>query len=76
MKHYKSVKLGAFWKKSLYTLRLLWVPLKVSYLEITTAVGGPFESKVAYYTLQLLLGPFENKVLYTLQLLLGAYLKA
>jgi len=39
---------------------------------ITTAVAGPFESKVAYYTLQLLLCPFESKVLYTLQLQRGA----
>ena len=76
MKHWKSVKLGTLRKKTAYRLQLIWAHLKARYLHIATAVGGPFESKVASFSLQLLLGPIESKVRYTLQLLLGAPLKA
>ena len=41
---------GGLWKKSAYTLQLLWPPLKVRYLHVTIVVGGLFESKVAYFT--------------------------
>ena len=54
--------------KSVYALQILWAPLKTRYLHITTAVGGAFESKVAYLYITLLLGPIENKILYTLVL--------
>jgi len=38
------------------------------YLHIATADGGPFESKEADLHIYLLLGPFESKVVCTLQL--------
>ena len=53
--------LGALWKKSAYTLQLLWAPLKARYLHITTTVGPPLKVKQPAYALQLLLGPFESK---------------
>jgi len=72
MKHWKSVKLGN--------------PLKEKCLYITVNLGsfeskvfthcnccwGPFESKVAYLYVTVAVGPIDNNVLYTLQLLLGA----
>jgi len=45
--------------------------LKYEALEISENMG-PFERKVLMHALQLLLGPFESKVLYTLQLQRGA----
>jgi len=44
------------------------LPLKTRHLHIANAVGGAFESKVAYLYITLLLGPIENKALYTLVL--------
>jgi len=72
MKHWKSVKSGD--------------PLKEKCLYITVNLGsfeskvfthcnccwGPFESKVAYLYVTVAVGPIDNNVLYTLQLLLGA----
>ena len=46
-------------------LQILWAPLKTRYLHIATAVGGAFESKVAYLYITLLLGLIENKILFT-----------
>jgi len=66
---------GALWKKSAYTLQLLWAPLKTRYLHITTAVEGPFESNVTYLYITVAVEPLESKVLYALQLLLGALWK-
>ena len=46
------------WKKSAYsTLQLLSVLLKVRYLHIATAIGGPFESKAAYLYITFAVGP-------------------
>jgi len=49
-------------------LQIIWAPLKIRYLHITTAVGGAFKSELACIYITLLLGPIENKVLYTLEL--------
>jgi len=38
-------EIGGFWKKSACTSQLLWVLFKQMYLQITTTVGGLFESK-------------------------------
>ena len=38
-------EVGGLWKKSAYTLQLLWVPLNVRYLCITAAAGGPLKAK-------------------------------
>jgi len=45
---------GPFWKQCIYTLQLL--------------MGAPLKAKKLTYTLYLLLGPFESKVVCTLQL--------
>jgi len=76
----------------IYTLEMLVVPCesRVSCLDTTVAVEGPFESRVpthcsyywgplwkqSTYTLQLLLGHLWKQGIYTLQLLLGTPLKA
>jgi len=68
---------GALWKKSAYTLPLLWAHLIARYLHIATAVRSPFESKVLY-TLQFLLGSLlkRSESTYILRLLLWVSLKA
>jgi len=65
------VKLGALWKKS--ALQLLWALLKARYLHFLTAVGGPFEAKVAYLYIAIAVGPLwkHDRLLYTLQLQRG-----
>jgi len=49
--------------------------MKAEYLHITVATGVLFASRVAYYILQLLSGPFWKQSTYALQWLLGALLK-
>jgi len=74
MKNKKSVLLGNPLKEKclcitvILHLQILGQPLKTWCLHITSAAGGPFESKVAYLYITLLLGPIENKVLCTLEL--------
>jgi len=48
-------------KEIAYALQLLWVPLQARYFHITTAVGCPFESKVAYLYIALAVGPLWNQ---------------
>jgi len=47
--------------KSAFALQLLWNPFKTRYLHITTAVGCPFESKVAYLYIAVAVGPLWKK---------------
>jgi len=71
MKHNKSLKLWVPLKEKCLCftvtlhLQIILAPLKTRYLHIATAVGGVFESKVAYLYITLLLGPIENKILST-----------
>jgi len=48
---------GTFWKKSAYTLQLIWAHLKAKDLHIATAVEGPLESKVTYSYVTVAVGP-------------------
>jgi len=72
MKHEKSVKLVSPFKEKFLGITVTLGPLKARYLHITTAAGGPLKATQPTYTLQLLLGSSESKVLYTLQLQTGA----
>ena len=78
MKHWKSVKLGTLWKKSAYTLQLIWAQLKARNLHIATAVGplrkqssllvrysccwAPWKQGTLHITVAIV-GPLEGKVL-------------
>ena len=48
---------GPLWKKSAYAIQLLWALLKARCFHVTTAVGGSFESKLAYLHIAVAVGP-------------------
>jgi len=70
------VKVGTLSKKSAYKLQLLWTPLQIRYLHITTAVGGPFEIKVSYLYTTVAVGPLWKQGAVYITDAIGVPLKA